>query len=177
MCWRRSITFASTRSATLVANSSIVWATLDSGRGWIVHGKRARGSPMEISYVRCFSFATAPSILTTYPMQARALPIQRACIFSGEVVVGRWLWWWISAGRRAFLVGSTGKLCMFPFTEHHGAEADICCAQHNGVFKIGAHAHAEIAQVVAMRQLFQQRKMRCGRLVYRRDAHQAADSE
>ena len=31
MCWRRSITFSSTRSATLVANSSIVWALPGSG--------------------------------------------------------------------------------------------------------------------------------------------------
>src|ERR1035438_3628324 len=64
-----------------------------------------------------------------------------------------------------------------PLPKQSCAEADIGCAQRNGILEIGAHAHAKVAQTVPVCQLFQQREMRRGRLVNRRNAHQAAYSE
>ena len=49
--------------------------------------------------------------------------------------------------------------------------------QLGGGLKIAGHAHAQLHQSVARRNLAEQRKMRRGRLVGRRNTHQALDGK
>jgi hypothetical protein len=63
-----------------------------------------------------------------------------------------------------------------PLPKQRSANPDISGAEGDGLFKIGAHTHAEIGKPVPLHQLFQQRKMRPRRLIDGRDAHQAAYS-
>ncbi len=66
---------------------------------------------------------------------------------------------------------STGELAAF--AEDRAADAHMRRAEFDRRLEIPAHAHAEQRQTVLARQLLQQREMRRGRLIRRRDAHQS----
>src|SRR5437764_1161611 len=57
-------------------------------------------------------------------------------------------------------------------TEYRRANPHMRGTETNGALEIGAHAHAESLEVVLARDLGEQREMRRGRLINRRNAHQ-----
>lgn len=51
------------------------------------------------------------------------------------------------------------------------------CALRDGLLKVAAHPHAETRQVIASRDLGEQREVEAWGLVHRRDAHQALEGQ